>query len=39
MADAFKGLVLRETDGKVTSAIETLTDADLPDVRTPDGRT
>lgn len=26
----FKGLVLRETDGKVTHAIETISDADLP---------
>ena len=31
MAESFKALVLREADKTVTSAIETLTDADLPD--------
>jgi len=31
MSDTFKALVLREADGKVNHAIETLTDADLPD--------
>jgi acrylyl-CoA reductase (NADPH) len=31
MSDSFKGLVLRETDGKVAARIEMLTDADLPD--------
>ena len=29
--DNFKGLVLREADGKVSHAIESLTDADLPE--------
>ena len=31
MGDSFKGLVLRENDRKVSHAIETLTDADLPE--------
>jgi acrylyl-CoA reductase (NADPH) len=31
MNETFKALVLRETDGKVSHAIETLSDADLPD--------